>query len=176
MNDLSLLVDLHREGKRQGPGGDDETRLAITLSGLRERKGLKIADIGCGTGASTLVLAKDLDASVTAVDLLPDFLRGLEIAAERQRLTKRIETLAASTKLKATLNRGCSNQKGDSAETPLSFGSNRATAMVQSESLAADADSGADWSKNDRGSARSPRHAHSENRYSMSVMPACTAP
>ncbi|MGB5252719.1 MAG: class I SAM-dependent methyltransferase, partial [Sedimenticolaceae bacterium] len=65
MDDLSLLVDLHRDGKRQGPGGDDETRLAITLSGLSGRTGLKIADIGCGTGASTLVLAQALDASVT---------------------------------------------------------------------------------------------------------------
>ena len=54
MDELSLLVDLHREAKRQGPGGDDETRLAITLSGLSGRKGLKIADIGCGTGASLL--------------------------------------------------------------------------------------------------------------------------
>ena len=96
MDDLSLIVDLHREGQRQGPGGDDETRLATTLSGLSGRTGLKIADIGCGTGASTLVLAQALDASVTAVDFLPDFLRDLEIAAERQNLTKRIETLAAS--------------------------------------------------------------------------------
>ena len=96
MDDLSLLVDLHREGQRQGPGGDDETRLAITLSGLSGRTGLKIADMGCGTGASTLVLAQALDASVTAVDFLPDFLRDLEIAAERQNLMKRIETLAAS--------------------------------------------------------------------------------
>jgi SAM-dependent methyltransferase len=96
LDDLSLLVDLHRAGQRQGPGGDDETRLAITLSGLSGRSGLKIADIGCGTGASTLVLAQALDASVTAVDFLPDFLRDLEIAAERQNLIKRIETLAAS--------------------------------------------------------------------------------
>ena len=96
MDDLSLLVDLHREGQRQGPGGGDETRLAITLSGLSGRTGLKIADIGCGTGASTLVLAQALDASVTAVDFLPDFLHDLEIAAERQNLMKRIETLAAS--------------------------------------------------------------------------------
>ena len=96
MDDLSLLVDLHREGRRQGPGGDDETRLAITLSGMSGRTGLKIADIGCGTGASTLMLAKELDASVTAVDFLPDFLHDLEIAAQRQHLTKRIETLAAS--------------------------------------------------------------------------------
>ncbi|MDZ7753286.1 MAG: class I SAM-dependent methyltransferase [Gammaproteobacteria bacterium] len=93
---LSLLVDLHREAKRQGPGGDDETRLAITLSGLGGSKGLKIADIGCGTGASTLVLAKELEASVTAVDFLPDFLHDLNIAAERENLGERIETLAAS--------------------------------------------------------------------------------
>lgn len=96
MDDLSLLVDLQRDGKRQGPGGDDETRLAITLSGLSGRKGLKIADIGCGTGASTLVLAKALDASVTAVDFLPDFLHDLDIAAERGNVAQRIETLAAS--------------------------------------------------------------------------------
>ena len=96
MDDLSLLVDLHREGQRQGPGGDDETRLAITLSGLSGRKGLKIADIGCGTGASTLVLAKALDASVTAVDFLPDFLHDLDANAKRENLGQRIETLTAS--------------------------------------------------------------------------------
>ena len=96
MDDLSLLVDLHREGKRQGPGGDDETRLAITLSGLSGRTGLKIADIGCGTGASTLVLAKALDPTVTAVDFLPDFLHDLDITAEHQDLGKKITTLSAS--------------------------------------------------------------------------------
>ena len=96
MNDLHLLVDLHRDGKRQGPGGDDETRLAIELSGLTAEEGLRIADIGCGTGAPTLVLAKELDASVTAVDFLPDFLHELEIAARREHLDGRIETLAAS--------------------------------------------------------------------------------
>ncbi len=96
MDALSLLVDLHREGQRQGPGGDDETRLAITLSGLSGRKGLKIADIGCGTGASTLVLARVLDASVTAVDFLPEFLRDLNIAAARENFGQRIETLVAS--------------------------------------------------------------------------------
>ena len=96
MDDLSLLVDLHRDGRRQGPGGDDETRLAITLSGLGAGTGLKIADIGCGTGAATLVLAKELDATMTAVDLLPDFVHELNIAAARQNLGERIETLVAS--------------------------------------------------------------------------------
>ena len=96
MDELSLLVDLHRDGKRQGPGGDDETRLAVTLSGLSGRKGLKIADIGCGTGASTLALANQLDATLTAVDFLPDFLHDLDVTAQRENLAQRIETLVAS--------------------------------------------------------------------------------
>lgn len=96
MNELDLLVDLHRDGKRQGPGGDDETRLAIELSGLKAGGRLRIADIGCGTGAASLVLAKALDAAVTAVDFLPDFLREVEIASRREHFDDRIETLAAS--------------------------------------------------------------------------------
>lgn len=96
MVDLCLLVDLHRDGKRQGPGGDDETRLAITLSGLGAGKGLKIADLGCGTGASTLVLVKELDAAVTAVDFTPEFIHDLEIVAGRENLGERIATLVAS--------------------------------------------------------------------------------
>lgn len=95
LDDLDLLIDLHRDGKRQGPGGEDETRFAIRLSGLSAAEGLKVADIGCGTGASTLVLARELDASVTAVDFLPDFIHELDIAAEREGLGNRIETLVA---------------------------------------------------------------------------------
>jgi SAM-dependent methyltransferase len=61
VDELRLLIDLHKDGQRQGPGGDYETRLAIALSGLKNAASLRIADIGCGTGASTLVLAGELD-------------------------------------------------------------------------------------------------------------------
>ncbi len=96
MDDLELLIDLHRDSDRQGPGDDDATRLAIDLSRLRGRPALKIADIGCGTGASTLILARELDVQITAVDFLPDFLSQLETRAERAGLGARIETLAAA--------------------------------------------------------------------------------
>lgn len=96
MDDLELLIDLHRNAARQGPGGDDETRLAIALSGLRGRPDLRIADIGCGTGASTLVLAAELDAQVTAVDLFPEFLTELRRAADRAGVADRITTLSES--------------------------------------------------------------------------------
>ncbi|GAB6053028.1 class I SAM-dependent methyltransferase [Magnetospira thiophila] len=96
MEGLELLIDLHLDGKRQGPGGDDETRLSVALSGLRDSPGLHIADIGCGTGAATLVLAQELDARITAVDFLPEFLQRLDVAAQRQGLGETIKTRAAS--------------------------------------------------------------------------------
>ena len=96
MENLDLLIDLHRDGERQGPGGPQETRLAIALSGLRSRRGLKVADIGCGTGASTFVLAEELDARIAAVDFLPAFLAKLEADAKHRNLAERIETLPAS--------------------------------------------------------------------------------
>ena len=83
MEDLSLLIDLHRDALRQGPGGDQQTRLAIEMSGLRGRTDLHIADLGCGTGASTLVLARELDATITAVDFIPEFITELGIRAQQ---------------------------------------------------------------------------------------------
>ena len=83
MNNVQLLVDLYQDAQRQGPGGEEQTRLAITLSGLKKSRELKIADIGCGSGAATFVLAKTLDAHITAVDIYPEFLNKLAEAASR---------------------------------------------------------------------------------------------
>jgi SAM-dependent methyltransferase len=93
---FNLLIDLHIDADRQGPGSRDATLLAIALSGLAGATDLAIADIGCGTGASTLVLAEELDAHVTAVDLLPPFLARLDGAAAEQGLADRITTRACS--------------------------------------------------------------------------------
>lgn len=96
MSEMDLLIDLHGSGARQGPGGAQETGLAITLAGLRGRPDLRIADIGCGTGASTLVLAEELDAQITAVDFLTPFLDRLTDTAQASGLAARITTRAMS--------------------------------------------------------------------------------
>lgn len=93
---LQLLIDLHGNAARQGPGGNAQTKQAIDLAGLNERGSLKIADIGCGTGASSILLAKELDARITAVDLLPEFLDKLKARAEDQGVAERITTLNCS--------------------------------------------------------------------------------
>ncbi|MEL7086376.1 MAG: methyltransferase domain-containing protein [Cyanobacteria bacterium J06597_1] len=78
MDNLELLVDLHKHGDRQGPGGDSETNRAITLASLDESRWLKVADLGCGTGASTLCLANRLNADIVAVDFVPEFVDVLQ--------------------------------------------------------------------------------------------------
>lgn len=94
---FSLMVDLHRDGMRQGPGNDDETLRALELTRLDRAAPLKVADIGCGTGASTLVLASQLaNASITAVDLFPEFLEALVKQAGEAGCADRIETRTES--------------------------------------------------------------------------------
>lgn len=96
MDDLDLIVDLHRRNRRQGPGSDQTTRDLISLAGLDRSRRLRIADIGCGTGAASFVLAETLDADVVSVDLVGTFLDELRERAGRRGVADRIVPLEAS--------------------------------------------------------------------------------
>lgn len=96
MDDFRLLIDLHRHGHRQGPGGDAETEQALNLARVDRSALLKVADLGCGTGASTLVLARLLNARITAVDVFQDFLDVLVERAQGLGVAERITALACS--------------------------------------------------------------------------------
>ena len=96
MDDYQLLVDLHKRAKRQGPGGEAETRKAIDLAMLDPSAPLKVADIGCGTGASTIQLARLLNAKITAIDFWADFIEALKENAENEGLSNKINPLVGS--------------------------------------------------------------------------------
>ncbi|SLM30929.1 Methyltransferase type 11 [Desulfamplus magnetovallimortis] len=96
MEDYQLLIDLHKNANRQGPGGEEETKKALSLTKIDSTLPLKIADIGCGTGASTLTLARLLNAQITAVDFLQDFLEILQKKAKSMGLSDKITTIACS--------------------------------------------------------------------------------
>ena len=92
MEDYQLLIDLHKEGYRQGPGGDSETELAIKLSGLDTAGSLNVLDVGCGTGASTMVLASRLDCQVTGIDIFDEFLAEVIHRSTQKGLDSKIGT------------------------------------------------------------------------------------
>ena len=96
MEGYQLLIDRHKGENRQGPGGDVELEMALSLARIDRTARCRIADIGCGTGASTLLLARLLNARITAVDFLPDFLAVLEGRAEDMGLSEKITTLCCS--------------------------------------------------------------------------------
>jgi SAM-dependent methyltransferase len=79
---------------RQGPGSAACTREALhRLPALPTAP--RVLDLGCGTGASTLVLAATLRTSVIAVDIHQPFLDQLRAAAQARGLAPLIETRCA---------------------------------------------------------------------------------
>lgn len=93
--DFNLIANFFRALERQGPGGDEQTLRALEFI-PDIHPGLRVADIGCGTGHQTEVLARHLDASITAVDLLPGMIEGLEARMRHAGLGDRVTTLVRS--------------------------------------------------------------------------------
>jgi len=93
--DYSLICEYFSSIKRQGPGSPDVTKKALGfIENLNEKT--KIADIGCGTGGQTIVLAKNVPGTITAIDLFPDFIKKLNQNAIDNHLQSRISGVVTS--------------------------------------------------------------------------------
>jgi serine/threonine-protein kinase HipA len=79
--EIKALIDLHRGLRRLGPGDASFSRQILSiLPELPENP--RIVDLGCGTGAGTLILADWYKTQITAVDFSRAFLEELHIHAE----------------------------------------------------------------------------------------------
>jgi len=96
MTELELIIDLHKNSERQGPGSENDTLRALDLLRLPTDQILKVADIGCGSGGQTILLAKSFNGQITAVDLFPEFLNELNEKAQKLGLTNKMVTLEKS--------------------------------------------------------------------------------
>ena len=90
--DFSLICDYFSSLKRQGPGSDEATLRALKMIPTIGEDST-IADLGCGTGSSTIILAEETHADITAIDLFPNFLKILNKNALNSNLSKYIRTL-----------------------------------------------------------------------------------
>lgn len=79
------LFQLHEGLPRNSPGSEKTTIKALRRLG-RMRRGSRIIDLGCGTGSSTLALARRLSAEVVAVDAHEPFLRVLAERSQQEEL------------------------------------------------------------------------------------------
>lgn len=96
MTELALIIDLHKNSERQGPGSEQDTLNALDFMDLPGDRQLEIADIGCGSGGQTITLAMKLNAHITAVDLFPEFLQELNERSKKFNLADKISTLEKS--------------------------------------------------------------------------------
>ena len=88
--DLELICDYYSNLERQGPGSPEVTIKALSfIDNLHDRS--LIADIGCGTGGQTMVLAQHAPGHITGIDLFPIFIDLFNRNAEKLNLQDRVK-------------------------------------------------------------------------------------
>ena len=92
---IDLLVEAHAGLERQGPGCAEETGRALAFLGDLDLIA-NAADLGCGTGAQTLLLAQHLKGSVVGLDLFPAFVDVLNGQACEQGVADRVRGVVGS--------------------------------------------------------------------------------
>ena len=93
--DLNLISEYFSRVERQGPGSPEITLKALSfVDNLTDKS--RIADIGCGTGGQTMVLAQHAPGNITGIDILPDFIRLFNNNAEKLNLQNRVKGIVES--------------------------------------------------------------------------------
>jgi len=87
MNDI--FFEIFDELPRQGPGTHKATQKAFRLTNLWS-KAIQVLDIGCGTGAQTLTLAKLIKGKIIATDTHQPYLDQLSQKAKQENLSDKI--------------------------------------------------------------------------------------
>ena len=86
---MDILIQTHAGLNRQGPGSPEMTAKALRFLGNLDRI-TKAADLGCGTGGQTMVLAQHITGTIIGVDQSEDFIDILNSNAQRLNLQERV--------------------------------------------------------------------------------------
>jgi ubiquinone/menaquinone biosynthesis C-methylase UbiE len=93
--DFDLICDYFLHIDRQGPGSPEVTLKALSfIEGIHEHS--QLADIGCGTGGQTMVLAKQLNCSITGIDLFEKFIEVFNQNAAKLGFEDRVKGIVGS--------------------------------------------------------------------------------
>lgn len=88
--DINLICEYFSNTERQGPGSPEMTIKALSfISNLDEKS--HIADIGCGTGGQTMILAQNTAGKITGIDLFEIFIEKFNENVEKFQLQNRVK-------------------------------------------------------------------------------------
>lgn len=93
--DFNLICEYFSMLERQGPGSPEMTLKALGfIDNLTDNS--RIADLGCGTGGQTMVLARHAPGKVTGIDLFPRFIDLFNANALHHGLSHRVNGVAGN--------------------------------------------------------------------------------
>ncbi|HPD88823.1 MAG TPA: class I SAM-dependent methyltransferase [Oscillospiraceae bacterium] len=93
--DVNLICELHVGLERQGPGSPEMTMKALSFLDHPDEIS-RVADLGCGTGGQTMVLAQNIPGTITGVDFFPDFINIFNNNAKKLNLQERVKGTVGS--------------------------------------------------------------------------------
>lgn len=93
--DFRLICEYYSSIERQGPGSPEVTAKALSFIDTLGNQS-KIADIGCGTGGQTMVLANLTSGFITGIDLFADFIDIFNEKCRNSNLQERVEGVVGS--------------------------------------------------------------------------------
>lgn len=95
MTMFDLLIETHIGLKRQGPGSPEMTMRALSfVDNLNEES--YIADLGCGTGGQTMVIAQNTIGHIIGVDMIPNFIDIFNQNVKQLHLENRVTGIVGS--------------------------------------------------------------------------------
>ena len=93
--DVNLICEYYSNFDRQGPGSPESTIKALSfIDNLNDFS--MIADIGCGTGGQTIILAEHTIANITGIDLAPVMIEKFNKNMIKNNLQKRVKGIVGS--------------------------------------------------------------------------------
>lgn len=93
--DINLICEYFSNIERQGPGSPEVTIKALSfIDNLTNES--RIADLGCGTGGQTMVLAQHAPGHITGIDLFPTFIDMFNLNADKLILRDRVKGVVGS--------------------------------------------------------------------------------
>jgi len=92
---MDLVIKTHVVLDRQGPGSPETTIKALSfIEDLSKIS--KVADLACGTGGQTLVLAQNISGNIIGVDICSDFIDIFNNNVKKLNLQERVKGIIGS--------------------------------------------------------------------------------
>ncbi|MCL2284634.1 MAG: class I SAM-dependent methyltransferase [Fibromonadales bacterium] len=92
---LDLIIESHTGLERQGPGSPEMTIKALSFLDNRDKIS-RVADIACGTGGQTMILAQNITGNIIGVDISSDFINIFNNNAKRLNFQERVNGVVGS--------------------------------------------------------------------------------